>query len=338
MFRLLGKPPLRRRFLGMKNRKYYIYNPETDSFERHYPSIKDRAIKAGWFLLASLILALLFYFLFFYLFETPTVENLSSENKELRQQYVVLEKRLNGSIRMLKEIQNRDSNFYRVLFQMDPEKEWGKNSNMYAFSEQPRMNNLKDSRLVGRLLNRLDTLDIQLTHQAMSFNNIRKVALHQQDKLDHTPSVLPINIKDYTMSSGYGIRIDPVYKSHKFHAGLDFAADMGTQVFATADGVVTFANIKSGYGNCIDINHGYNYTTRYAHLSKILVKEGKEVKRGELIGLVGSTGKSTGPHLHYEVHYKETPQNPINYYFMDLTPEEYAEMIEMAENAGHVMD
>lgn len=322
----------------MKRRKYYLYNPETDNFERYYPSIKDRTKSLIVYLLVGLLLAVGFYFLIFYLFETPTVENLTAENRELKQQYQVLEKRLDASLRIMSEIQDRDTNFYRVLLQMDPEKSASINNNVNPLSIVPQMRNMGDSKLVDMLLKRIDTLDIQLLNQAVSFNRIRDVALHNQDKLDHTPSVLPINIKDYTMSSGYGIRIDPVYRSHKFHAGLDFAADMGTQVFATADGKISFADKKSGYGNCIEIDHGYNYMTRYAHLSKILIPQGKEVKRGELIGLVGSTGKSTGPHLHYEVHFKNKPQNPVNYYFMDLSPEEYDEMIEMAENAGHVMD
>lgn len=322
----------------MQKKKFYIYNPETDDFERFYPSISDRIKRLSVIMLIGAILAVCFYLIIFYLFETPTVENLTAENQELKQQYVMLERRLESSNRMMSEIQNRDTNFYRVLLQMDPESSGIQNPNVFPLTTSTNMRNVEDAKLVDRLLSRIDTLDRELMHQAISFNKIRNVALHNQDKLDHTPSVLPINIKDYTMSSGYGIRIDPVYKSHKFHAGLDFAADMGTQVFATADGVVSFADKKSGYGNCIDIDHGYNYETRYAHLSKILVPAGKHVKRGELIGLVGSTGKSTGPHLHYEVHFKGKPQNPVNYYFMDLTPEEYDEMIEIAENAGHVMD
>ena len=322
----------------MKRRKYYLYNPETDNFERFYPSIKDRMRTLLFIAFAGIILAVGFYFLLFYLFETPTVENLTAENQELKQQYALLEKRIETSMKVMSEIQARDSNMYRVLLQMDPMENEHSPLGVASLSTPVKMKNVGDANLINNLFSRLDTLDSYLLKQAISFNIIRNATLQNQDKLDHTPSVLPINIKDYTMSSGYGIRIDPVYKSHKFHAGLDFAADMGTQVFATADGKISFASQKSGYGNCIDIDHGYNYKTRYAHLSKILVPEGKEVKRGELIGLVGSTGKSTGPHLHYEVYFKDKPQNPINYYFMDLTPEEYDEMIEMAENAGHVMD
>lgn len=321
----------------MRRRKLYLYNPETDNFERFYPSIKDRAWTILSIFLFGILAAIFVYFLIFYIFETPTVENLTIENHQLKQQYDILENRLENSLKMMGEIQNRDTNLYRVLLQMDPEISENTNDVLQVTSFKG-MNNLNDASLVSKLFHRLDTLDKQLLHQAISFNVIRDAAMHNQDKLNHTPSVIPINIKDYTMSSGYGIRIDPIYKSHKFHAGLDFAADMGTQVFATADGQVSFAAKKSGYGYCIDIDHGYNYKTRYAHLSEILVPEGKEVRRGELIGLVGSTGKSTGPHLHYEVHFKDKPQNPVNYYFMDLSPEEYEEMIELAENAAHVMD
>lgn len=322
----------------MSRRKYYLYNPETDNFERFYPTIKDRFKSLMAILLIAVVLAVGVFFLIFYIFETPTVENLQAENRELKQQYSLLDRRMTQSMRIMNEIQDRDSNFYRVLMQMDPLRASEVNPSVIPLSAQPQMRNMGDASLVSLLAQRLDTLDHQLLHQAVSFNMIRDVALNDKQKLDHIPSVLPINIKDYTMSSGYGIRIDPVYKSHKFHAGLDFAAKMGTQVFATADGKISYADKKSGYGNCIDIDHGYNYITRYAHLSKILVPSGKQVKRGELIGLVGSTGKSTGPHLHYEVLFKGEPQNPVNYYFMDLTPEEYNEMIEMAENAGHVMD
>lgn len=322
----------------MKHRKFYLYNPETDNFERFYPTIKDRARLILSVLGFGILLAIGFYFLIFYLFETPTVENLTAEKEDLKEQYQILENRLESSIKMIEAIQVRDSNLYRVLLQMEPEDINNTNNKVLTLSPMPDMRNAHDAALVSNLFNRLDTLDRELLNQAISFNMLREAALQNQDKLDHTPSVLPINIKDFTMSSGYGIRIDPVYRAHKFHAGLDFAADMGTQVFATADGKISFASQKSGYGNCIDIDHGYNYQTRYAHLSKILVPEGKEVKRGELIGLVGSTGKSTGPHLHYEVLFKNQPQNPVNYYFMDLSPEEYDEMIEAAENAGHVMD
>ena len=155
----------------------------------------------------------------------------------------------------------------------------------------------------------------------------------------HIPSIMPVAESSLRkMASGYGYRVDPVYGSGKFHEGMDFSAPIGIPVYATGDGKVTDAGWNQGYGNSIDINHGYDYLTRYAHLSKIMVKKGQDIKRGDLIGLVGNTGKSTGPHLHYEVRFKGTPQNPVRFYFQDLTPEQYNDLIHEAENASHVMD
>lgn len=272
------------------------------------------------------------------LFTGPTEENLRDENAELRSSLGVLERRLDASLKVMENIQNRDDNFYRVMMQLDPV---ARSQRLAGLDNEGRYRDLKklsDAMLVTRITRRMDLLDRQIYAQSMSFDQLRQAAESQKNKLAHIPSVIPINVEDYTMSSGYGVRRDPVYGSSKFHAGLDFAAPVGTPVFATADGVVTVAERKGGYGNCIDISHGYNYLTRYAHLSELRVEAGQNVKRGELIGLVGNTGKSTGPHLHYEVRFKDEPQNPINYYFMDLTPEQYAEMIRIAEDAAHVMD
>ncbi|MCH5225189.1 MAG: M23 family metallopeptidase [Muribaculaceae bacterium] len=236
------------------------------------------------------------------------------------------------------KLEERDDNFYRVMMQLDPltdPQRWNGQDRENSFSQ---LSKLSDARLVERLSNRMNLLEKKIYSQLQSFEQLQEALGKNQERLAHIPSVLPINIADYTMSSGYGYRVDPIYGASKFHEGLDFAAAKGTDVFATGDGIVTLASREAGYGNCIDIDHGYNYLTRYAHLSEILVKPGESVKRGQLIGKVGSTGKSTGPHLHYEVRFKDIPQNPVNYYYMDLSPEEYYEMIRIAENAGHVMD
>ena len=317
---------------------YYKYNPETDNFERVYPSIKGRL--ASWIKTwaRALFLAVIIFFLVFYCFDSPTEENLRAENSQLRSQYSILNRRLDNSLKVMKHIQDRDDNFYRVMMQMDPMSTTQRMAGLDNEARYKELSKLSDARLVTQLTQRIDLLERQLYAQVQSFDQLRTAMGLQKDKLNHIPSVLPINIADYTMSSGYGYRRDPIYGSTKFHEGLDFAASTGTPVFATADGKVTVAKREAGYGNCIDIDHGFNYITRYAHLSNILVKEGEDVKRGQLIGKVGSTGKSTGPHLHYEVRFKGEAQNPVNYYFMDLTPEEYAEMIQMADNAGHVMD
>lgn len=322
----------------MKRNVTYRYNPDTDNYERIYPSWKSRAIRVAFFMGCSFLAGFVLLLLKIWIFGTPTEDTLRQENSMLKSQYNILNRRLDNSLKIMEDIRNRDDNFYRVMMQMEPMSRSQRFAGLDNEKRYKDLQKLPDGGLVKLLTQRLDLFDRQLYAQSISFDQLRSEAGKQKDKLAHIPSVIPIDIKDYTMSSGYGYRRDPVYGSTKFHAGLDFAAKSGTPVYATGDGVVEVAERRSGYGNCIDITHGYNYLTRYAHLSEILVAPGQSVKRGDLIGKVGSTGKSTGPHLHYEVRFKDEPQNPVNYYFMDLTPEQYAEMVREAENAGHVMD
>lgn len=322
----------------MSKKIFYKYNPETDNFERFYPTIKERLsglMKLG---IAALIIAAFFFVLLNYIIVSPTEKNLINENKRLKSQYGLLSSRLDNMLNVMEKMEERDDNFYRVMMQLDPISDSQRLSGLDKDNSYSHLSKLNDSQLVDQLAKRMNMLEKRIYSQLQSFDLLQESLGNQQDRLSHIPSVIPINIADYTMSSGYGYRADPIYGSSKFHEGLDFAASKGTNVFATGDGRVTVAGREAGYGNVIDIDHGYNYLTRYAHLSEILVKSGEEVKRGQLIGRVGSTGKSTGPHLHYEVRYKDVPQNPVNYYFMDLTPEEYYEMIQKAEMAGHVMD
>lgn len=317
---------------------YYRYNAETDNYERVYPTLAGRLSGFAKVLALSVLIAAAAVGFVFLCYDTPTEKNLRTENRQLKTQYNILSRRLENSLKVMHNIQNRDDNFYRVMMQMEPLSRGQRLAGLDNEARYKELQGLSDSRLITDFTRRLDLFDRCLYAQSMSFDELRVMASKQQDKLDHIPSVLPINVEDYTMASGYGYRRDPVYGATAFHAGLDFAAPIGTGVYATANGRVSVADWKGGYGNCIDVDHGYNYLTRYGHLSKILVKEGQMVCRGEKIGEVGSTGKSTGPHLHYEVRFKDEPQNPVNYYFMDITPEAYDQMIRLAENAGHVMD
>lgn len=322
----------------MSKRVFYKYNPETDNFERFYPTLKERLGFVSKICLAALIIAALFVVLFNYIIATPNEKNLRAENRRLKSQYGVMSAQLENMIEVVEKMEDRDDNFYRVMMQLDPVSDSQRLAGFDHKNSYIQLSKLSDSRLVEQLSDRMNLLEKKIYSQLQSFDQLTEALSSQQDRLAHIPSVLPINIADYTMSSGYGYRVDPIYGASKFHEGLDFAASKGTDVFATGDAKVIVAGREAGYGNCVDLDHGYNYVTRYAHLSEILVKPGEEVKRGQLIGRVGSTGKSTGPHLHYEVRYKDVPQNPVNYYFMDLTPDEYYEMIQLAENAGHVMD
>jgi Membrane proteins related to metalloendopeptidases len=160
-----------------------------------------------------------------------------------------------------------------------------------------------------------------------------------ENRLSCIPAIQPVANKDLKrLASGYGMRIDPFYHIPKFHEGMDFTASIGTEIYATGNGKVVFASRKQGYGNCLIIDHGYDYQTLYGHIDKFKVRLGQQVTRGEVIATVGNTGKSKGPHLHYEVHYKGRHDNPAKYYFQDLTPEEYDQMIQIADNRGQMMD
>jgi murein DD-endopeptidase MepM/ murein hydrolase activator NlpD len=191
-----------------------------------------------------------------------------------------------------------------------------------------------------RTSQKLDYLSKQIVVQSKSYDEILKLVQNKANMLGAIPAIQPVSTKDLKqMASGFGWRTDPIYKMPKFHAGMDFAAPIGTEVYATGDGVVQRADAQaSGYGNHIRIDHGYGYMTLYGHLSRTKVRPGQKVKRGEVIGYVGNTGKSTGPHLHYEVYKNGEHQNPINYYFNDLTPDEYEAMLKISANSNQSFD
>jgi len=199
---------------------------------------------------------------------------------------------------------------------------------------------LTDAELNSSLVFQIKNLRSRLTAQTASFHDIEAMVKNKEALLAATPAIQPVNNKDLNrLASGFGYRIDPVYKTTKFHAGLDFAAPQGTPIYATADGTVKQAgNTGDGYGNHIIINHGFSYETLYGHMFRIKARVGQRVKRGEVIGWVGSTGKSTGPHLHYEVHKNGKPLDPIYFFYNDLSPEQFDRMLKMAATGNQSFD
>ncbi len=274
----------------------------------------------------------------YFFFGSPKERVLEYENARLESQYKLLSRRVDDIMVVLDDIKQRDNNLYRVILQAEPIADDVRNAggNVARYDELLRM---PDGELVASLTRKVDLLYRNLYVQNNSFDELVDLAYQQEDRIKHLPAIQPVSNKDLKhTASGYGWRVDPIYNTRKFHEGMDFSAAIGTPVYATGNAVVKETGWQQGYGNTIVLDHGYGYITRYAHLSKILVSKGQQVVRGENIGKVGNTGKSTGPHLHYEVIYKGQVQNPVNYYFMDLTPEEYDRMIQIAENQGRVMD
>lgn len=322
----------------MSKKIYYRYNPTTESYERVYPSRGQRIWAWTKYLLEGIGISAGILISLYICIDLPKEKQLRKENEALQHQIEELNTRLITAISVMDNLSERDNNLYRVIMQTDPLTARQRYSGLPRLSTEV-FNNLNDKEKLQEVTNKLALLERQVYVQSQSFDRLAEVINQNIDRLSHIPAIQPVSEEDMTqMASGYGWRIDPIYGTSKHHDGMDFAAPIGTPVYATGDGTVTKAGWHNAYGNCIDINHGYSYTTRFAHLSKINVVVGQKVKRGDVIGEIGNTGKSTGSHLHYEVRLKGVPQNPVNYYFQDLTPEEYANMVNASENAGHVMD
>ena len=318
---------------------YYIYNPKTRTYDRVYPTVRQRVMS----LLRSLFVGMGFgigaFLLFLWIFGTPSEKELRIENSRLQAQYDVLSHRLDEALTVMKDLQQRDDNLYRVMLQADPIADPVRRASYGGTNRYEELMDLANADLVVNTTQKMDMLDRQLYIQSQSFDEVVKLCKENDEKLKCIPAIQPVANKDlkYT-ASGYGLRIDPIYNTTKFHEGMDFSANIGKTVYATGDGVVTKAGWQSGYGKIIKIDHGYGYETWYAHLNDMDVRVGQKVVRGQVIGEVGNTGKSTGPHLHYEVHVKGRVVNPVNYYFMDLNADDYDKMIQMAANHGKVYD
>ena len=318
---------------------YYIYNPKTRTYDRIYPTVRQRALSILRRLFVGMGLGACSFIILLLIFGSPSVKELRIENARLLAQYNVLSHRLDEAMGVMQDIQQRDDNLYRVVVQADPVADAVRKAGYGGTNRYEQLRDMANADLVINTTQKLDMLNRQLYIQSKSFDEVVDLCKSHDEMLKCIPAIQPVSNKDLKKTaSGYGVRIDPISKTSKFHAGMDFSASPGTPVYATGDGVVVKAGWETGYGNTIEVNHGFGYLTRYAHLSAYKVRPGQKVVRGEVIGAVGSTGKSTGPHLHYEVHVKGKVQNPVNYYFMDLSAEDYDKMIQIAANHGKVFD
>ncbi|NDV96346.1 M23 family peptidase [Dysgonomonas sp. 521] len=323
----------------MKRKVYYRYNPQTLTYDRIYPSLKDRIFVVFRHLISGVIVGIGGLVAVVYFFGTPWAREREKQDDLIRAQYEVLSKRMDEAIKVIGDVQQRDDNLYRAIFHADPIPSSIRNSGVGGVGRYDYLMDVKNAELIIQTTKKMDFIEKQIYIQSNSFDEILSLAKNQKDRLKHIPSIQPVPDKYLRhVASGYGTRIDPIYGTPRFHAGMDFSANIGTPIYATGNGTVTWVDWRQGYGKCVIIDHGYGYKTLYAHMNDYKVRLGQIVTRGEQIGEVGNTGKSTGPHLHYEVHVKGQPDNPAKYYFMDLSPEEYDKMLQIAANHGQVMD
>lgn len=318
---------------------YYIYNPKTRSYDRIYPTFRQRVLHVMKRLFVGMGFGAGSFILLLWIFGSPSEKELRIENSRLLAQYNVLSRRLDEALNVMQGIQQRDDNLYRVVLQADPVADAVRKAGYGGTNRYEDLMDLANADLVVNTTQKMDVLNRQLYIQSKSFDEVVDLCKNNDEMLKCIPAIQPVSNKNLKQTaSGYGYRIDPIYKTTKFHSGMDFSANIGTPVYATGNGRVVKVGWESGYGKLIKIDHGFGYMTWYAHLNDYNVRVGQKVVRGEVIGKVGNTGKSTGPHLHYEVHVKGKVVNPVNYYFMDLSAEDYDKMIEIAANHGKVFD
>lgn len=318
----------------------FKYNPESLSFDKIRLSFRDKMFRFLSYFLASIFLAVLYAVMYTLLFDSPKEKALKRENEQLALQYEVMNRKLGTVEKVLEELQERDDNIYRTIFEAEPISTSIRNAGMGGINRYMELEGYDNSEIVIETAKRLDKIMKKVYVQSKSYDEVIDLALNKGKFIASLPAIQPISNTDLKRTaSGWGYRIHPIYKIRMFHEGMDFTAPAGTEIYATGDGTVVVTNSsRRGYGNEIRIDHGYGYVTRYAHLKAFNVKKGQKVKRGDVIGFVGSTGLSTAPHLHYEVHQNGKKVNPINYFFDDLTAEEYDRMIELSLASGQSYD
>jgi len=319
--------------------KYY-YDTKTLNYQRIEKTPWDRVKNIFIYLGASIFSGIIMIIIFFQFFDSPKEKQLKRDKLDLLNQYNTINNELTDINLVLKDMQNRDDNIYRVIFEADPIPSSIRKAGFGGVNRYKHLENLSNSELIIETTKKIDIISKQIYIQSKSFDEVINLANNKANMLACLPSIQPVDNKDLKrMVSGFGRRIHPVYKTITHHDGMDFAAATGTPIYATANGTIEKSTYdRGGYGKHVIINHGFGYKTLYAHMNEIKASKGSTVKRGDVIGYVGNTGLSIGPHLHYEVHYKGKKENPSFYYHNDLSPSEYNKLIELSTEENQSFD
>jgi len=312
---------------------FFQYNPKTLSYERVYISINQRI----WIVFRQLIIGVGIGVILFgiatYAFDSPRERQLKKDNKLLLTQYEVLNRRISENEKIMSDLQQRDDLLYRAIFNADPIPESIRRQGFGGTNRYESLMNMPNSDLVIATTRNLDIMTKEIYVQSNSYDELMGLIKIKDQRMKSIPAIVPIEVKDKKQyQSGFGMRIHPLYGDWRMHTGIDISADAGTPIHATGNGVVEFAAWKEGYGNCVVINHGFGFESLYGHCKEIYVKPGQKIVRGQTIAAVGMTGVATGNHVHYEVLVKGKYDNPAKYFFMDLSPKDYDEVLFISEN------
>jgi hypothetical protein len=331
------------KIISMGRKEKFVYNIHTLTYEKVVIPLKTRIWQLFGFFSVVIVTSFGLLTVFYTIFPAPREQQLldqiamlDAKNKQIGAQVDIMSK-------VLANIQDRDASVHRAVFGMNPIDQGIWTAGVGSHDAHPELSAFKyGGATLRESIEKMDLLSRQLVLQSRSLDTLQELANNQQNMLASIPSVKPVREdmmqKAMSVVSGFGYRIHPIYKVRKFHAGMDFPARIGTAIQSTGDGVVSDAGWHQGYGNCVKISHGYGYETLYGHMSRITVRQGEKIKKGQKIGEVGDTGASTAPHLHYEVHHKGTPINPINFCMDKLTPAEYQEMVNASMRANQSLD
>jgi murein DD-endopeptidase MepM/ murein hydrolase activator NlpD len=323
----------------MKKVKYF-YNTHTLQFQKLTTPLRVRLLQVFGYIAASIVTGIIIFAITFRYVDSPKEKFMRQQNDDLKQNYKIIQERVKQLELQMNEIATRDNDVYRAIFESNPIPDSIRVKEMEKKQQVNFIQGMGESELVKSLTAQLNNLSLRMGYQLKSFDAIANMVKNKEQLLAAIPSIQPISNRNLNrIASGFGYRIDPVYKDRRLHAGLDFTAPTGTPIYATADGIIKDAGFNTGgYGNRVVINHGFGYETIYAHMYRIKARIGAKIKRGEVIGYVGNTGKSTGPHCHYEVHRKGIPLDPIYYFYNDLTPAQFDRILKLAAASNQSFD
>lgn len=318
----------------MKKIKYF-YNTNTLRYEKLVTPLRVKLLRIFGFLSTIAVSCLIVIYLYTKFFPKATDREVQLKYEALKDNYGVLTGKVKTLQQQMTELEKRDNEVYRSIFEATPLTDSARQKQIEQKKEIDKVNLMSDDELGDSIAKTLNNLTARMAFQFTSYDGIAKLINSQENKLASIPAIQPVSNKELTrIASGFGYRIHPIYGIAKMHNGLDFTAPQGTPIYATGDGVVTTAGVGTGTGNEVIINHGYGYETVYMHMVRIKARAGQRVKRGEVIGWVGSTGASTGPHCHYEVHINGTAVDPVYFFFNDLNAEQYDRVLKIASTGS----